>query len=77
MNVNLQSACLSVRPCWTASAVKKRIMGMEITGEKQSALVQGRCSKLPRTTIRLFARVGTPLVCLTTKVHIDRMARTP
>jgi hypothetical protein len=48
-----------------------------MTGEKQSALDQERCSELPRTTIRLLARVGTPLLCLMTNVHIEGIALTP
>ncbi len=77
MKANLQSACFSVRPRWTAMAVRRRIIGIEMTGEKQSAFVQDHCSKLPNTTMRLLALVGTPLVCLMTKMHIDGITQTP
>jgi hypothetical protein len=77
MNANLQSACFNVLPFWTAGAVKKRIIGIEITGEKQSAFVHEWCYKLLSMTMRLFARVGTPFVCFTTKVHMEGMAQIP
>jgi hypothetical protein len=77
IKADLQSACCSVRPFCTANAVRNLIIGMEITGEKQSAFDQDHWSRLPRTTIRLFTLVGIPLVCFTTKVHIEGMAQTP
>jgi hypothetical protein len=55
-------------------AVRRRIIGIDMTGEKQAAFVQDRCSKLPNTTMRLLALIGTPLLCLMTKVHIDGIA---
>ena len=58
----------------TAKAVRRRTIGMETTGEKQSDLVHGLGSRFPSTTIQLLARVGDPLVFLTVKVHIDGMA---
>jgi len=55
INANLQSACFSIHPFCTAEAVRNLIIGIEITGEKQSAFVQDRFSRLPRMTMQLFA----------------------
>lgn len=62
IKANLQYPCFMVHLLWSARAARSRTIGMETTGEKQSDLVQGHGSKLPKTTIRLFARVGIPLV---------------
>jgi hypothetical protein len=62
IKANLQSPCFMVHLLWTARAARRGTIRMETTGEKQSDLVQGRGSKLPKMTIRLFARVGIPLV---------------
>jgi hypothetical protein len=52
-------------------------MGIETTKEKQSDLVQGLGSRLPRTTVLLLARVGISLVHLIVKVHMGGIALIP
>jgi hypothetical protein len=77
MKANLQSPCFTVHLLWMANAVRRKTIGIETTGEKQSDLVQGYGSKLPRTMILLLARVGTPFIFFTVKVHMDGMAFIP
>ncbi len=74
MKANLQSPCLIVLLLCMARSVRSRTVGIDTTGEKQSDFVQGLRSKLPRTTMQLLALVGTPLVHLMVKVHMDGIA---
>jgi hypothetical protein len=55
MKANLQLPCLIVCLLCTANAVRRRTMGIDTTGEKQSDFVYGRVSKLPSTMILLLA----------------------